>query len=124
MKFLIVEPIRNDIKIRGIIMYYHGTLFDKAAVPTNLSDLYRGLGALYAAREYIVLIPDYIGLGKDFINSHPYVMYPQQIIRSSIIALNKYLPRLIEKFKIITINVSSVGYSEGGSYSLWLLKCT
>lgn len=124
MKALIVEPDRSNKTISGVIVYHHGTIFNKSSIPTNLPMLYSAIGALYVSKGYIVIFPNYIGLGSDFANSHPYVLFPQQLVRSSFLVLNKYLPDLLSRFNVgNAIPVFSAGYSEGGAYALWFLKC-
>lgn len=55
-------------KIKGVVLYFHPTAFDKSGVPsmnyhdnrTKQDTLY---AAIYAAQGYIVVAPDYIGQG-------------------------------------------------------------
>ncbi|MDE4959584.1 lysophospholipase, partial [Francisella tularensis subsp. holarctica] len=66
---------------KGVILYYHTTVFDNSAVPSNFSNdksliFEVTYAAIYAANGYIVVAPDYIGQGDDSKNYHPYVLYP------------------------------------------------
>lgn len=58
---------------KGVILYYHPTVFDNAGVPSNFSkDNQTSLifdvtyAAIYVANGYIVVAPDYIGQGDDY----------------------------------------------------------
>lgn len=80
---------------RGVILYYHPTVFDNVGVPSNFSkDNQTSLifdvtyAALYAANGYIVVAPDYIGQGDDYKNYHPYVLYPKQTVNTAVDLLN------------------------------------
>ncbi|APC91472.1 MULTISPECIES: lysophospholipase [Francisella] len=118
---------------KGVILYYHPTVFDNAGVPSNFSkDNQTSLifninyAAVYAANGYIVVAPDYIGQGDDYKNYHPYVLYPTQTVNTAVDLLNDVSNEIRKKYKLDTsakINLFSVGYSEGGSYSIWSAKC-
>jgi acetyl esterase/lipase len=68
---LMIVPLNNEIDEAPLIVYHHGTIADDASIPSNL-----GLDALvgYAAAidGYIVLLPDYLGLGESD-GIHPYL---------------------------------------------------
>jgi len=44
---------------------------------------------LYATQGYGVLMVDYIGYGVDYETIHPYVLYPEQNIKTVLYALEK-----------------------------------
>ncbi|AEE87395.1 hypothetical protein FNFX1_1009 [Francisella cf. novicida Fx1] len=118
---------------KGVILYYHPTVFDNAAVPSNFSkDNQTSLifdvtyAAIYAANGYIVVAPDYIGQGDDYKNYHPYVLYPKQTVNTAVDLLNNASNEIRKKYNLetsATLNLFSVGYSEGGGYSIWSAKC-
>lgn len=73
-------------KPKGVIAYFHPTVIDRRRVPSSWGLQYLAIIGLYAASGYIVIMPDYIGLTEPY--AHPYVIYPQQNVRSMISALN------------------------------------
>ncbi|QIV94443.1 alpha/beta hydrolase family protein [Allofrancisella frigidaquae] len=120
-------------KPKGVVLYYHPTVFDNSGVPSNLDKnnktslmLNTIYAALYAANGYIVVAPDYMGQGDDYKNYHPYVLYPQQTVNTAIDLLNDISNVIKEKYKLSNtkrLNLFSVGYSEGAPYSIWTAKC-
>ena len=117
---------------KGVVLYYHPTVFDNSAVPSNLSKKnkvsYRFntmYAAIYSANGYIVVAPDYIGQGDDYKNYHPYVVYPKQTVNTAIDLLNNVSNIIRKKYNLNdnNLNLYSVGYSEGGAYSIWTAKC-
>ncbi|AFJ43487.1 hypothetical protein [Francisella orientalis] len=128
---LVMLPDTNHPK--GVVLYYHPTVFDNAGVPSNLdkkneTSLYLNTiyAAIYAANGYIVVAPDYIGQGDDYKNYHPYVLYPKQTINTAVDLLNNVSSNIRKKYSLkdnSTLNLFSVGYSEGGAYSIWTAKC-
>jgi hypothetical protein len=119
-------------KPKGVILYYHPTVFDNAGVPSNLdpknktSLIFNTIyAAIYAANGYIVVAPDYIGQGDDYKNYHPYVFYPKQTVNTAVDLLNNVSKDISKKYQLgdSQLNLYSVGYSEGGAYSIWSAKC-
>lgn len=118
---------------RGVVIYYHPTVFDNAGVPSNLnknnktSMLFNTIyAAIYAANGYIIVAPDYIGQGDDYKNYHPYVLYPRQTVNTAVDMLNNVSKDIRKKYDLKNnqhLNLYSVGYSEGGAYSIWSAKC-
>ena len=118
---------------KGVILYYHPTVFDNAGVPSNFSKNNQTslifdvtYAAIYAANGYIVVAPDYIGQGDDYKNYHPYVLYPKQTVNTAVDLLNDISNEIRKKYNLdasATLNLFSVGYSEGGGYSIWSAKC-
>ncbi|MDD3266287.1 MAG: hypothetical protein PHC75_03810 [Burkholderiales bacterium] len=122
---LIIFPA--DKKPKGVILYFHPTVFNKISVPSIKFDDTKSdmLAAVYAANGYIVVVPDYIGLGDDFINEHPYILYPilnaedgRSILQHS---LGIFKDRNIGlDYKNIPLYVS--GFSEGALYAVWFSR--
>lgn len=143
---LVIIP--NGITPRGVVMYFHPTTFGKNQVPSCLGRLTGGatvsqnipaycnvtsldntgaevfsqLAAIYAARGFIVLAPDYVGQGADYSSVHPYVAYPENNVLT---AFNMMAPmRQILAQAPFNISASTAlplfvtGYSEGGGYAL------
>lgn len=128
-------------QIKGVLLYYHGTILSKGGVPSDFSgDLTPNnslpnintnalsafaqdtmLAAVYATHGYVVVAPDYVGQGADYQVQHPYVVFPQtnaqdglnslKAMRTALAALNITLPSPAKLY------ISS--YSEGGGYALW-----
>lgn len=136
---LIIIPKTQEI--RGVVLYFHPTAFGKNQVPSclyvssKLPDYckqaadpkdptgfgtFANLAAIYASRGFAVVAPDYVGMGADWNNVHPYVVYPEvnalsgfnmfpalrQLLADNGIANNKTLPLMV------------TGFSEGGGYAL------
>ena len=142
---LVLVPKVSADKIKGIIVYFHGTEFAKNSVPSciptadfnhasptnftycnvnseNFNPTYTiKLGALFAAQGYIVFAPDYLGLGIDNHIIHPYVIYPEVNALSGIYGLQA-TKLLLQNNDIIdkssNYKVFITGYSEGGAYAL------
>jgi hypothetical protein len=120
-------------KPKGVILYYHPTAFSNSSVPSSFKDknimtmLFDTVYArVYALNGYIVVAPDYIGHADDYKNSHPYVFYPKQTVNTAVDLLNDYSDVIKKKYSLDDnqkLSVYSVGYSEGGAYSIWMAKC-
>lgn len=113
-------------QVKGVVVYFEGTQFDKASVGSNIN--FSGtqlVAATFASQGYIVAMPDYVGMGDDYQNVHPYVLYPKVSAKTAIDMLNSpsFLSKLETKYAYNLnadhLNVFSLGYSEGGAYSLW-----
>ncbi|AIT08612.1 lysophospholipase [Candidatus Francisella endociliophora] len=123
----------NTDSPKGIVLYYHPTVFDNAGLPSNLSKdndtsftFNTIFAAIYAANGYIVVAPDYIGQGDDYKNYHPYVLYPRQTVNTAVDLLNNVSKNIQKKYDLKNsekLNLFSVGYSEGAGYSIWSAKC-
>ncbi|AIT08611.1 lysophospholipase [Candidatus Francisella endociliophora] len=123
----------NIDKPKGIILYYHPTVFNSAGTPSNFRDdnittqLFDVLyAAIYALNGYIVVAPDYIGQGIDYSNHHPYVFYPKQTVNTAVDLLNNSTKIIKDTYNLAAdtkLNIFSSGYSEGGAYSIWTAKC-
>lgn len=119
---LIPEGV-SAAQLQGVIVYFHGTTFAKDEVPSSPTNSEMHLNAqLFASQGYIVVLPDYVGQGVDWANVHPYVLYPKVSAQTAVDMLAAVKPTLQEKFgpdQFDTLQLFSVGYSEGGAYSLW-----
>ena len=111
-------------KIKGVVVYFHGTTFSKDAVGSNYSDGETQLCAqVFASQGYIVALPDYVGQGVDWANVHPYVLYPKVSAQTAADMLAAIKPTVADNYGFLdtdsALKLFSVGYSEGGAYSLW-----
>lgn len=120
---LILPQGIGKTQIKGVVVYFHGTTFDKSSVPSNASVEAQLCGQLFASQGYIVVAPDYIGQGVDWKNVHPYVLYPQVSAKTAIDMLTAVKPLIAAQYRLTAqdpaLKLFSVGYSEGGAYSLW-----
>jgi hypothetical protein len=112
-------------QLKGVVVYFHGTTFSKAQVPSNYgaNGETRLMAELFASQGYAVVMPDYVGQGIDSQNVHPYVVYPKVSARTAVDMLAAVKTRLMATYGIVAgdpaLKLFSVGYSEGGAYSLW-----
>jgi hypothetical protein len=112
-------------QLKGVVVYFHGTTFSKAQVPSE----YDGNGEtelmaeVFASQGYVVVMPDYVGQGVDWETVHPYVLYPKVSAQTAADMLTAVKPLLTSQYPqqggTPALKLFSVGYSEGGSYSLW-----
>jgi len=119
-------PNIDPHKIKGIILFFHPTVFDKHSVPsyaaTQKSD--QVLAAIFVAQGYIVAAPDYIGLGYDESMVHPYILYPQINALDGLAMLIASQQFLTQKklFNHQKLPLYITGSSEGGAYALWFSR--
>lgn len=113
----------DKTKIKGIVVFFHGTQMNKQQVGSNLTAPNTLLAiATFASQGYIVAMPDYIGQGDDFANIHPYVLYPEVTAKTAADMLTATKAIIQKRYNFSdseTIKLFSAGYSEGGAYSLW-----
>ena len=121
----ITIPELAPASIKGIILFFHGTTVQRSDVPSNFvtganpNGNFAGilLAALWASQGYVVVMPDYIGLGVDTTDPHPYVVYPDVDAQSGLAmvkAARSYLSSMLPGKQPLYIT----GYSEGGAYAL------
>ena len=131
--------ILPETKIKGIIIVYHGSIFSKFAAPSGyivpsiplssisilnsfIGDTQLAATYIFASNGYIVLMPDYIGLGYNYNATHPYIIGVKENAFSGIYLLNaanKYLHTLgINLSKIPHHNLFISSFSEGSGYAL------
>lgn len=131
-----------ESQIKGVVLYFHGTVVSKAGVPSGYgsnqttdpvgSSGFNGatnyqniLASIYANSGYIVVAPDYVGQGYDINPVHPYVLLPKTNALSGLDmlpALKTFLGSVnidINKINNSTPNFFITSYSEGGAYALW-----
>ncbi len=111
-------------ELRGVVVYFHGTTFNKAQVGSDFQHGETQLCAqVFASQGYVVITPDYVGQGVDWQNVHPYVLYPEVSAQTAVDMVDAAIPLLTETFDLQpgdpALKLFSTGYSEGGSYALW-----
>lgn len=120
---MLPQGVTGD-KLKGVVVYFHGTTFDKSVVGSNYSTNgeTRLNAQVFASQGYIVLLPDYVGQGKDQQSVHPYVLYPQVSAKTAVDMLASAAPLIKSRYNLSDssiLKLFSAGYSEGGAYSLW-----
>jgi hypothetical protein len=119
----LIMPNVDKSKIKGILVYFHGTTFNKTQVGSYWSNPETQIAAaVFASQGYIVAIPDYVGQGVDWQNVHPYVLYPKVSAKTAADMINAAQTTLQNKYGFdsnSTLKLFSAGYSEGGAYSVW-----
>lgn len=123
----IVIPQIAPAALKGLILYFHGTTVQRTNVPSaftatnNVATYTDGIltAAIWASQGYVVVMPDYIGLGDDTAHPHPYVAYPRQNAQSGLAMLRAARSFLAQSYKITgRLPLFVTGYSEGGAYAL------
>lgn len=124
---ILIPQIPSGGSIKGIVLYFHGTTVQRSAVPSNFTSTSNVstytdsivLAAIWASQGYVVVMPDYIGLGDDTTHPHPYVVYPSENAQTGLAMLKAARTLLSKSYGIsglLPLYIS--GYSEGGAYSL------
>lgn len=111
-------------QLKGIIVYFHGTTFDKSQVGSNYDSNGETqlMAQVYGSQGYAVIIPDYVGQGVDWADVHPYVLFPKVSAQTAVDMLSAVKPLLQSEYGLTagdSLKLFSAGFSEGGGYSLW-----
>ena len=111
---------------RGVVLFFHSTITGKLNVPSLKFTEYKAQmqAAIFAANGYIVVSPDYIGLGDNYKVTHPYILYPGMNVedgKNMLLATRQYLIKHNLHYPGL-LNLFVSGYSEGGSYALWFSR--
>ena len=119
----------SNMPLKGVVIYYHGSSLGKTNVPSNFvgdeNELSRLAASTLATDGYIVLMPDYIGLGGDKNSVFPSLVYPSANALSGVYML-KLLPQVVPalRFKLQNrhVRLMIAGYADGAEYALWSAK--
>jgi hypothetical protein len=123
----IAVPQIAPAQIKGLILYFHGTTTQRTNVPSEFAPISPNstytdgtlLAAVWASQGYIVVMPDYIGLGDDTTHAHPYVVYPSQNAQSGLAMVLAARTLLAKSYQVNgALPLFITGYSEGGAYAL------
>jgi len=111
---LIVVPDsdRNDFPL---VIYHHGTSTAKSRVPSSLNLDYEAY-ALFGASGYVVLAPDYLGMG-DSRGFHPYV-HRATLASASVDMLKGFHEWVLQGNISLGGSLFLTGYSQGGHASM------
>lgn len=120
---LLAMPENGSAK--GLVVYMHGTIWDRNAAPSRVSPKLQDNSSLYAvlaltSAGYAVAAPDYLGLG-DHAGVHP---YPLNIInaRSGVDIIVPARTAANKNGYNISPQLFVTGYSEGGGTAMALTK--
>lgn len=110
---LVAFPL-NMTEPTAIVNYYHGTRINRDDVPTRSVDKYYPYLATFGSSGgYMVVMPDYLGLGDNDLPVHPYVQ--DTSLASSSIDMFLAAKELSNDLHIQTSEkIFLAGYSEGG----------
>ncbi len=109
---------------RPVVLYAHGTLFNKA---TNLADITNPdnasgalIAAMYASQGYIVVAPNYAGYDISTLGYHPYLNATQQSAEmiDILAAARAVLPNTLSSATSDNGKLFLAGYSEGGHVAM------
>lgn len=109
---------------RPLVLYAHGTNFDKMM---NLADITNPnnsegalIAALFAAQGYIVVAPNYAGYDTSTLGYHPYLDAIQQSheMMDSLAAARAVLPNTLSSGTSDSGKLFLTGYSEGGHVTM------
>jgi hypothetical protein len=120
-------PVMPQHKIKGVILFFHPTFFAKSSVSSYNPHgrLNSSLAAIFASNGYIVVYPDYIGMGYNKNKVHPYAVYPQVNAAdglSMLAAFKELSGKLNLGFNKKPLPLFLTGYSEGSAYTLWFSR--
>ena len=112
-------------KIKGVIIYFHGTSLAKNEVPSNPNSFYYKYCLMLASQGYLIIAPDYIGQGVSHDLPHPYFSYPEYQGISGLYIF-KALHELLDSSYcgLLGNNIPSYvyGHSEGATSGSFFIK--
>ena len=103
--------------VKNIIIASHYTICSNREAPSMASSI----EGIFATKDYIVLMPDYIGYGVSDSLTHPY-LHLKSTVSSAIDLLKAALPYLRANCYLFSDELILVGYSQGGAATLALQK--
>ncbi len=104
--------VPHSKQIKGIVSYQHGTSPERNDAPSKPSIEGVGISCVFAGNGYLVLIPDYIGLGIS--REIPTYMHTQSTI-SAVVDFLKVGAKIIGKLtEGKNSNLYLAGFSQGG----------
>ncbi|MCB0792998.1 MAG: hypothetical protein H6595_09715 [Flavobacteriales bacterium] len=101
----------DDSCHHALVTYMHGTILDKEAVPSRLSNEIT-VGHYLGASNYLAVLPDYVGLG-DSPGMHPYI-HARSEAMASIDLMRAAREWCTQHAVMLNGQVFLVGYSQGG----------
>ena len=110
--------VPQDRKPKGIILLPHWTISDADEAPSH-----KVTGeAKYFIKDYVLVMPDYIGYGVTGNRMHPYLH--GELTARNTVDMMLYCRQILDSMAlgIPTDSIFIVGYSQGGATALWTLK--
>lgn len=102
---------------KNIIIANHYTVCATSEAPSHASSI----EGIFATKDYIVLMPDYIGYGISERLPHPY-LHLESTVRTAVDLLQAVLPYLEANEYTYSDSLILIGYSQGGAATLGLQK--
>jgi acetyl esterase/lipase len=115
---LVIPTVKKDVY--PVLIYQHGTILLRSTAPSNLEKSIEGMCAvsMFAAKGYVVIMPDYIGCGKSNL-IHPYMHADTEASAGA-----DMLKASFTACKKLEINIKPeifiAGYSQGGQAAMAL----
>jgi len=69
-KGILYRPEKSQLSgksIKGVVIYFHPTIFGRVNGPSNNNDYWKALGSLYASQNYVLVAIDYLGYNSNYI---------------------------------------------------------
>lgn len=104
-------------RAKNIIIASHYTICANSEAPSNASSI----EGIFATKDYIVLMPDYIGYGISDSLPHPY-LHLESTVAVTIDLLKAAIPYLTANAYTYNKSLILVGYSQGAAATLALQK--
>ncbi|MBQ3998169.1 MAG: alpha/beta fold hydrolase [Paludibacteraceae bacterium] len=104
-------------KIKNIIVANHYTICSNLETPSQA----HSIEGIFATKDYIVIMPDYVGYGISSHLPHPYLQL-ESAVTSSIDLLKAAMPYIASRGFLFPKEVVLVGYSQGAAVTLAMQK--
>lgn len=110
----------RDVKARGLVIYYHGTVATRGYVPSRSADYAINAAVTLVGQGFAVAMPDYVGLG-DSGDVHPYP-FGRLNAWSGIDMIQPSIKAAKDRGYTWGDKLFISGYSEGGAIAMWATK--
>lgn len=104
-------------KVKNIIVANHYTICSNKEAPS----LAHSIEGIFATKDYIVIMPDYVGYGVSGNLTHPYLQL-DSAVTSSIDLLKAAMPYIASRGYLFPPEIMLVGYSQGAAVTLAMQK--
>ena len=104
-------------KVKNIIIANHYTICSNREAPSQANCI----EGIFATKDYIILMPDYIGYGLSDELPHPY-LHLDSAVTTSIDLLKAALPYLAERGFLFPKQIILLGYSQGAAVMMAMMK--
>lgn len=104
-------------KIKNIIVANHYTICANKETPSQA----HSIEGIFATKDYIVIMPDYVGYGISSHLPHPYLQL-DSAVTSSIDLLKAAMPYIASRGFLFPQQIVLVGYSQGAAVTLAMQK--